>query len=85
MSIYTSVCAQGKSLSLICGALKWLTDCEQRDREREEQILAGKPTGTASTPAATDEADSGRSYTTTCLYSEWSVRCKGLLLLLLQR
>ena len=33
---------QGKSLSLICGALKWLTDFNQREKERIDAILAGK-------------------------------------------
>ena len=33
--------AQGKSLSLICGALRWLEDSESRDRQRVEQTLAG--------------------------------------------
>lgn len=34
--------SQGKSLSLICGALKWLVDSEQRDKERVEAVLAGR-------------------------------------------
>ena len=33
---------QGKSLSLICGALKWLVDNEQREKERIEAILSGE-------------------------------------------
>lgn len=34
-------CLQGKSLSLICGALRWLEDSEKRDREKMELTLAG--------------------------------------------
>lgn len=34
-------CIQGKSLSVICGALRWLEDSERRDRERVEQTLTG--------------------------------------------
>ena len=32
---------KGKSLSLICGALKWLADSEERDKARIEAVLAG--------------------------------------------
>ena len=51
---------QGKSLSLICGALKWLADCEQRERERVDAILAGKmPAGPlmSSSAAALEAGD----------------------------
>ena len=33
---------QGKSLSLICGALKWLLDSEEREKAEAEQLLSGK-------------------------------------------
>ena len=33
---------KGKSLSLICGALKWLVDSEERDKARIEAVLAGE-------------------------------------------
>lgn len=32
---------QGKSMSLICGALKWLKDSDERDKNEAEKILAG--------------------------------------------
>ena len=31
---------QGKSLSLICGALRWLQDFEERERRELEALLA---------------------------------------------
>lgn len=33
---------QGKSLSLICSALRWLEDSERREQKRTEIVLAGK-------------------------------------------
>ena len=33
---------KGKSLSLICGALRWLVDSEERDKARIEAVLAGE-------------------------------------------
>ena len=36
------VSSQGKSLSIICGALKWLVDREGRDKERLDAVLEGK-------------------------------------------
>lgn len=33
---------KGKSLSLICGALKWLVDSEEREKARIEAVLAGE-------------------------------------------
>ena len=33
------VCAQGKSLSLICGALTWLGDHETKKREEAARLL----------------------------------------------
>ena len=33
---------KGKSLSLICGALKWLVDSEERKKVRIEAVLAGE-------------------------------------------
>ena len=38
---------KGKSLSLICGALKWLVDSEKRQKERNEAILSGNAPPTA--------------------------------------
>lgn len=35
---------QGKSLSLICGALKWLEDHEKKQRESFENMLSGNLT-----------------------------------------
>ena len=33
---------KGKSLSLICGTLKWLVDSEERDKAKIEAVLAGE-------------------------------------------
>lgn len=33
---------QGKSLSIICGAVKWLLDREERDSEQLKAVLEGK-------------------------------------------
>ena len=33
---------QGKSMSLICGALKWLKDRDERDSVEAEKILSGQ-------------------------------------------
>ena len=41
ISVYSPL-FKGKSLSLICGALKWLVDSEERDKARIEAVLAGK-------------------------------------------
>ena len=54
--------AQGKSLSLICGALRWLEDSESRDRQRVEQMLdggAGPSTGTEIQDVDSGEKTSG--------------------------
>lgn len=32
---------QGKSLSIVCGCLKWLTDHQEKETRRLEAILAG--------------------------------------------
>lgn len=46
---------QGKSLSIICGALKWLVDREERDRAQLEAVLEGRlPASSLHAPAATD-------------------------------
>ena len=50
---------QGKSLSVICGALKWLVDCEERDRQREEQILSGNPSTSATSTQSKEDASTG--------------------------
>lgn len=36
---------QGKSLSLICGALAWLRDFEQKKQEEEARLLAPEESG----------------------------------------
>ena len=53
---------QGKSLSLICGALRWLLDHEEQERLKVEAVLSGSLSpsaledqcgGSESTPATT--------------------------------
>lgn len=36
---------QGKSLSLICGALSWLRDFEEKKKQEEAQLLASEIPG----------------------------------------
>ena len=40
--VFYAIYQKGKSLSLICGALKWLVDSEERDKAKIEAVLAGK-------------------------------------------
>jgi chromosome transmission fidelity protein 1 len=51
---------QGKSLSIICGALKWLIDRDEKDKEQLDAVLAGRlPAsvlhGPVSAPGASEE------------------------------
>ena len=41
---------KGKSLSLICGSLKWLLDHNEKETERVEAILTGKVTAANTGP-----------------------------------
>jgi hypothetical protein len=53
--VYSFPPFKGKSLSLICGALKWLVDGEERDKARIEAVLAGElpPSALEPEPGAT--------------------------------
>lgn len=42
IGIFESPTGTGKSMSLICGALKWLKDSDERDRKEADNILTGK-------------------------------------------
>ena len=50
---------QGKSLSVICGALRWLVDSEQRDREAVERTLSGGTAGSGAAGQAKEHGDDG--------------------------
>ncbi len=51
---------QGKSLSIICGALKWLLDREERDKEEIAAVLEGKLSASAlKTSTSRQEASAG--------------------------
>ena len=64
---------QGKSLSIICGALRWLEDCEQRERERVERVLAGCDDSTTDTHSAQEqESDDGRDL---IIYMHYHIVC----------
>ena len=39
---YLCCVEQGKSMSLICGALKWLKDSDERDKSEADNILTGQ-------------------------------------------
>ena len=61
LQVVDMCCVQGKSLSVICGALRWLEDREQRDRESAERTLAGSDAHTAGKQDNTDDG-------TVCMY-----------------
>lgn len=42
IGIFESPTGTGKSLSLICGALKWLSDYEEQQRQELDDLLQGK-------------------------------------------
>lgn len=56
---------QGKSLSIICGAVRWLLDREERDREQLRAVLEGKLPATSlqlsQTPADSASPPNGLS------------------------
>ena len=58
---------KGKSLSLICGALKWLVDSEKRDKAKIAAVLAGElPASALVEPTHVVVATSNHEDTTTC-------------------
>ena len=67
---------QGKSLSVICGAQRWLEDCEKRDREKVEKTLTGPHATTDTLSSKQQNCDNGIYICTfrySCVYIRESV------------
>ncbi|XP_046889666.1 ATP-dependent DNA helicase DDX11 isoform X2 [Hypomesus transpacificus] len=58
VGIFESPTGTGKSLSLICGALSWLRDHEERRREETASLLQGEGEATLPSPSSTSPLQS---------------------------